>query len=265
MATGALDAKTPSESVVTIELRPIYTQRAAMLDVAEASGHLLVLTPESISLVADVPTGIGHPVVASRPITTSRVWPRDVRGMLRVSGSGFEAFLPGVTCRGTIAPFTLSCVDENESWPIGVENGGLAPSRNTFATPEGLIFYEAASIDRSRTLVVGEQGVLTWLDDRRRAGSRLHPSDHVAAFADGCGGDSSYVITSVRAPEQSSEALRLWRVGGEQLTPTPSTVALTGVLTSLWRVPATPRATAIVHDIAAERYEAFQISLSCAR
>jgi hypothetical protein len=266
IASGALDAKAPREPAVTIELRPIYTQRGAMLDVAAAPGHLLVLTPQSVSLVADAATpAIGQQVVASRPITTSRVWPRDIRGMLQVSGTGFDAFLPGVTCRGTIAPLTMSCVDENEPWPIGVDNGGLAPSRNTFATPEGLVFYEAASIDRRRTLVVGEQGMLTWLDERRRATSRLHPSDHVAAFADSCGGDSTYVITSVRAPEQSSEALRLWRVGGEQLAPTPSTAALTGVLTSLWRVPAARHATAIIHDIAADRYEAFQISLSCAR
>src|SRR5262249_35064264 len=168
MTTRAHDAKAAlaRAPVVAIELRPIFTQRALMLDVADAGGQLLVLTPDAVSLVADAGGAGGNAgrVVASRPIRTSRVWPRDVRGLLRVTSTSFEAFLPGVTCRGSAAPFAMSCVDESEPWPIGLDNAGLTPSRNTFATPEGVNFYEAAVVARGGWFVVGEPGVLTVFD-----------------------------------------------------------------------------------------------------
>src|SRR5262249_24212200 len=143
----------------------------------------------------------------------ARVWPRDVRGMLRVtSPTAFDAHLPGVTCRGTVAPsFTVGCADESEPWPIALDNAGIAPSRNTFATPEGLTFYEAAAI-AGRWIVVGDQGVLTFLDTGRRAGVRADASDHVAGFPDACGGDDVYAVTVSRTADAPAETLRLSRV-----------------------------------------------------
>jgi len=258
-AAGAI----ASDPVVAIDVTPIYAQRAPMLDVAEAGDQLLVLTPDAVSLVANAAGG-GR-VVASQPIRTARVWPRDLRGMLHASGGTFEAFLPGVTCRGTVAPFAVRCADESQAWPIGLDNSGVAPSRNTFATPEGLTFYEAASIDGGRWLVVGEQGVLTFLDARRRPAARADAVDHAAGFADSCGSDAMYVVTSARSPETGGETLRLARVASDRLVSMPSTVALRGVMTSLWTTPAAKVATAIIHDVDAGRYEAVHIRVSCAR
>src|SRR5262249_46216399 len=152
------------------------------------------LTPDAVALVDQ-----SGRVVSSQPIKTSRVWPRDVRGLLRVTGTAFQAFLPGVTCRGTTMPFALGCADESEPWPIGLDNGGGAASRNTFATPEGVAFYEAAPIAGGGWLIVGDQAVLTFLDPQRRVTTRASASDHVAGFGDSCGGDASYVITTTRS------------------------------------------------------------------
>jgi len=260
------DAGASRDPVVAVELRPLYTQRSPMLDVADADGRLLVLTPEAVALIADTDGGtLTGRAIASQPIRTSRVWPRDLRGALRVTASGFEAFLPGVTCRGTSSPFTLACADESEPWPIGLDNSGLTPSRNTFSTPEGLTFYEAASLGGGRWLVVGEQGVLTFLDARRRVTARGDAADHAIGFPESCASDASYVVTAARAPEASHDTLRLSRLVNGQLVPLPSTVALPGVLTSLWAAPGARAATAIVHDFNAGRYEAFHITLSCAR
>src|SRR5262249_48856885 len=154
-------------------LRPIYTQRGPMLDVAEVNNQLLVLSPDAVTLVGDIGGGNGSGrTIASRPIGTSRVWPRDVRGALHIAPSGFEAFLPGVICGGTMALLTRAGADESDPWPIGLENSGLTPSRNTFATPEGLTFYEAAALGGGRWLVVGDRGILTFLDARRRVTAR---------------------------------------------------------------------------------------------
>jgi hypothetical protein len=260
------DAAMNRDPVVAVELRPLFTQRSPLLDVAEAGGSLLVLTPQAVTLVADTDRDtLAGRVVASQPIKTARLWPRDLRGVLRVTASGFEAFLPGVTCRGSVSPFTLACADENEPWPIGLDNGGLAPSRNTFSTPEGLTFYEAASLGGDRWLVVGEQGVLTFLDARRRVTARGDAADHAIGFPESCASDTSYVVTAARAPEASNDTLRLSRLVNGQLVPLASTVALPGVLTSLWAAPGARAATAIVHDFNAGRYEAFHVTLSCAR
>jgi hypothetical protein len=267
MSTRAHEGRASVEPdpVVAVELRPLYTQRGPMLDVAEADGTLLVLTPDAVRLVANTGDSLTGRTIALQPITTSRVWPRDLRGTVRVTASGFEAFLPGVTCRGTSSPFRLTCADESEPWPIGLDNSGLAPSRNTFSTPEGLIFYEAASLGGGRWLVVGEQGVLTFLDARRAVTARGPSADHAIGFPEGCGFDSAYVVTAARAPEAIGDALQLSRLVNGQLLPLSSTIALPGVLTALWAAPGARAATAIVHDFNTGRYEAFHVTLSCSR
>ena len=268
MATRALaeGGNAARDAVVAMELRPIYTQQGPMLDVAEANNQLLVLSPDSVSLVGDTGGGnVTGRAIASRPIKTLRVWPRDVRGTLRVAGAGFEAFLPGVVCRGTVTPFTLACADESEPWPIGLDNSGLTPSRNTFATPEGVTFYEAAPLGGGRWLVVGEQGTLTFLDARRRVDARAESADHAAGFSDSCGGDTSYVVTASGGPQANGDTLRLARATDERLAALPSTLVLPGALTALWTAPGARVATAVVHDVNAGRYEAFHLTLSCAR
>jgi hypothetical protein len=254
-----------ADPVVAIELRPIYTQRRPMLDVAAAGDRLLVLTPEAVVLVAEAtPADLGGRAIASKPIATARVWPRDVRGRLRLAGPAFEAFLPGVTCRGTVAPFTLVCADEIEPWPIGLDNAGIAPSRNAFSAPDGFTFYEAAPIGSGRFLLVSERGVLTLLDNGRRTAMPGETVDHAAGFLDSCAGAADVVVDG-RTADAGADTLRLLRVVGARLVPLSSTATLSGSLTSLWSASGPGPATAIVHDRHAGRYEAFHVTLSCAR
>jgi hypothetical protein len=264
--SGGRSVTNPS---VALQLRPLHAQRDPILDVTMAGAALLVLTPTTVTRIPLQ----GQPPVApqSVAVATGRVWPRDLRGHLRADGDAFEVFLPGVTCRGTSTPFALACADEGESWPIGIENAGMAASRNTFATPEGFSFYEAAALDGGQWLVVDQQGTLTFLDAQRRVVARADATDHVAALRSACA-PGSYVVTARRSPDaDSADVLRLARVVGSSLVPEASTIALPGVLTALWpsRVPSRPpddrEAVAVVHDVQTGRYEAFHLSLSCAR
>jgi hypothetical protein len=107
--------------------------------------------------------------------------------------------------------------------------------------------------------------VLTFLDAGRRVTARGDVADHATGFPESCDADASYVVTAARSTETSHDTLRLSRLVNGQLVPLPSTIALAGVLTSLWAAPGTRAATAIVHDFNAGRYEAFHITLSCAR
>jgi hypothetical protein len=262
----ALTGDTDADPIVAIELRPVFTQRRPLLDVAAAGDHLLVLTPDSVMLVAEATAGNpGGRVIGSKPIATARVWPRDLRGRLRVAAPTFEAFLPGVTCRGSVSPFALVCADDIEPWPIGLENAGVAPSRNAFSTRDGFTFYEAAPLGAGRWLLVSERSALTLLDNGRRTTAQSDSVEHAAGFPDSCAGPAPYVVTDGRTPDGGSDLLRLFRFVDARLVPLPSTVVLPGALLSLWSGPDGGGATAIVHDRTAGRYEAFHITLSCAR
>ncbi len=255
--------------IVALQLRPLHAQRDPILDVTMAGSALLVLTPTTVTRIPLPEQAAVAPQSAA--IATGRVWPRDLRGHLRADGDAFEVFLPGVTCRGSSMPFALACADEGESWPIGIENAGMAASRNTFATPEGFSFYEVAPLDGGQWLVVDQQGTLTFLDAQRRVVARGDATDHVAALRSACT-PGSYVVTARRSSDlESADVLRLARVVGSSLVPEASTIALPGVMTALWsaRMPSRAQddreAVAVVHDIQTGRYEAFHLSLSCAR
>jgi hypothetical protein len=119
--------------------------------------------------------------------------------------------------------------------------------------------------------VVDQQGTLTFLDAQRRVVARGDATDHVAALRSACAA-GTYVVTARRSPDaESADVLRLVRVAGSTLVPEASTIALPGVLTALWsaRMPLHPQddreAIAVVHDTQTGRYEAFHLSLSCAR
>ena len=262
-----LPGKDPDAApIVGIELRSIYTQRTPILDVTPAGDRLLVLTPDAVLLVADASgANDGGREVASTAIVTARVWPRDLRGRLRVAGQNFEAFLPGVACRGTITPFALVCADDSEPWPIGLDNGGIAPSRNAFSTADGFTFYEAAPVGSGRFLLAGERSALTLVEAGRRTAVRSDPADHIAGFPDACAADAPYVIADAPAADGDGDVLRLFRLADVRLVATGSATTLPGPLTALWSATLSGPATAIVHDLRAGRYEAFHLTLSCAR
>ena len=257
------------DPAVGLELRPLYSQRDPILDLAVDGSSLLVLSPTAVKRVST--TADSGDAVSIAPITTARVWPRDLRGRIRTaSGGAVEVFLPGVTCRGRSTPLTLACADEGESWPIDIDNAGIAPSRNTFATPEGLSFYEAASLGAEGWLITDRQGTLAYLDANRRVVKAGESADHVAALRASCV-PGVWVASARSSDVEGGDALRLFRVASGALISGRSTIVLPGVITAIWPIQisstASTERTAVViaHDVHVGRYEAFHLSLSCAR
>jgi hypothetical protein len=205
----------------------------------------------------------------SRPISSLRVPPRDIRGRLRLDGATVEALLPGVACRANVDALNLTCADEQQAWPLGVENTGIAVGRNYFTTPEGLAFYGVASLTAeadARWLVAAPDGRLLFLDSGRRAlESAVSAGDEVAAVETTCV-PGSYVILSTRAgPAADAESLQLFQVIGRRLVPAASPVVLPGPLTALWAAPGARTAMAVSRDPSSGRYAAFQIAIICGR
>jgi hypothetical protein len=262
-------AEAPSSVTPSLELRPLLTLQDPILDVVVVGDDILVLQPSLVSTRPRV-AAAGVSAVASAPIPPHR-WPRDVRGRLRAGSGTFDAFLPGVTCRGRLRPLAIACSEEREAWPISIDNDGVAATRNYFLTPEGFAFFSAASISQDgvpRWLAVDRLNSLTFLDDRRRAFTRAGTAEDVVALPSSCGGP--YVAAATRADgepggEFNADDIRLFRVAGDRLNAVAK-VPLPGIETALW--PGPEAATLVVRNMAegsSSRYEAFHVSLSCAR
>src|SRR5262249_3339225 len=167
-----LDSSAADRDVVPI-LQPVFAQRAPILDIAVVGDQLLVLEANRVTVRPRGDRGTASPApVGSLPILTARTPPRDLRGRLHPTRAGFDALLPGITCRGTLQPFAVACADEGSPWPLGIENSGVAASRNQLNTPEGLAFVGVAAlgpVGRSRWLVADDQGTPVLLDEKAAA------------------------------------------------------------------------------------------------
>jgi hypothetical protein len=250
---------------LSLDLRPIFSQRAQILDVAIVGERLLVLDVEWLSLYQRM-AGTWQPL-ESRPLEAGRVWPRDPRGRLRVEGNVVEAWLPGAACTGAVAPLAVTCAELQRPWPIGIENGGLDAARNHFTTPEGLAFYSAAPLGGAagaRWLVADRDGALMWLDAARRVLGIATFGDDVAGLAAACGADSA-LVSIQRAPGTDGDVLQMYLAIRRRLVPAGTPLALAGHVTALWSTPGADAATVVVHDSGGARYEAFQISIACGR
>jgi hypothetical protein len=250
---------------VALELRPLFSQRAQILDVTTIEGRLLVLDASAVTLYEQ--TGGTWRPLQSRPISGAQVWPRDLRGRLSVSGERFDVFLPGVSCAGRVNQLDLTCSARRQSWPVGIENTGLEPARNYFSTPEGLAFYGVAPLTDAdaRWAVADRNGALEILDNTRRVLATVGAADDVVALRGRCGPET-YLVTASRTPNaEGVDSLRLSQTVGRRLVESASPLVLPGRLTALWATPDPTAVTVVTRNVNAGRYDAFQASLSCAR
>ncbi len=275
-------ASVPRSTTLALDVRTLFTQSTPILDVVQSGDRLVVLEPYAVSVYQRRQDG--WQFERTRPIASSRVPARDVRGRLRLDGSAIEAFLPGVICRASLDALNLTCADEQQPWPIGIENAGMAAGRNYFTTPEGLAFFSAAPLGRgedatgaasARWLLTAQDGRLRFLDaERRTIESSASAGDDVAGItvAGAACGAGSYVLLSSRAagatggPGGTDAAmLQMFQVIGRRLIAAASPFVLPGPLTALWAAPGSSSATAVSRDTNSGRYDAFHIAIACSR
>ena len=250
---------------LAIEAMPLFAQRARILDVLTIDDRLVVL--DTVGIAVYRRANDDWQLIASRAVEPPRIWPRDVRGRLRLSGSAVEAFLPGVVCQTTPALTNFTCADQREPWPLAVENAGLDSLRNTFQTPEGTPFFSAATLDAAagaRTVIVDVTHSLVLMDETRAPVGTIGTADDVASVAAPCR-TGAYIVTSAGMPGTSADALQLWRLESRTAIRAATPVALPGRMTALWSTAGAKIATAIVRDTDGDRYAAFQIRISCNR
>ena len=87
-----------------------------------------------------------------------------------------------------------------QPWPLGIENNGLEPARNYFSTPEGLQFYDVATLSPdadARWLIAERNGALSVLDFARQLVANVGTAEDVAGIAAPCAPDNYVVAAEV--------------------------------------------------------------------
>jgi hypothetical protein len=243
-----------------LQLTPLISQAVQVLDVARIDRRLLVLDAEGLTLFDAADRGWTR--LASRPMRQSSSRPRDLRGRLRVEGRSVDAFLPGLTCRGSLEPLAVNCVEGSSAWPIAIENTGVVSGRNYFAVRDGVHFLGVAPLERgddARWIAATLDEQIVLMDNNGRINARLGAGDDVVRVSTTCA-CGSYVVVPATG---SFDALRLYRVDSQQLVEVTPPAVVSGPVTALWT--SASGALVVSRNRSTGFYEAFQVDVSCGR
>jgi hypothetical protein len=280
---------TPAEGSaqgVTLEKKLIFEQAEPILDAVFPEGNLLVLSPAGVALYGRQ-SGLWD-LRQSVPLTPLKPWPRDLRGRLRLHGTSFQVYLPGMACSGTMEPapavaFTMDCRPSDEPWVL--ESGSramvlaaLAPARNYFdgrvTTQTGVPktvapFFSAAAVqDQGRQL-----WLLAMLDGHTQiVDTGFEPlggvgpwGSDIAGTEAGCGGGSPLLVTKA-GDGREADTIRAYTVANLVPAPLTAVVDFSGPVTALWpSVREAGAVLAVARDTETGRFGAYLITVNCGR
>jgi hypothetical protein len=261
-----LVADRPQAPLMALEVRPLFAAQPAILDATVMGERLLVLDAEGIALYER--SGDRQAKAAVPLVAIARPWPRDVRGRLHVDANTLSVFLPGVSCRGTVEPLAIKCAGGNEPWPVGIPAATLEAGVNYFTSPKTPSFFSTASIGTSGGsgwLLAATDGRLLLVDESLGIRQTL-PSigDDIASVTTSCGGGRQ-VIAAAQWNGASGGVLRAFEFSGRNLVQVTPAVSMPGRITALWEAPGTPFVLVVAHNAVSNRYEVFQVGISCTR
>jgi hypothetical protein len=264
---------------ITIHASMLIAQGLTILDATQLPGlspYLALLEPDQV-VIYRMSSGRWVPE-QSFAITHSRVWPRDLRGRL-VPGNDhlFDVYLPGTFCTSSAAsPLRLECKDSDDPWPIGTQRAFYGASRNFFngvLTPgigkETRIepFYSAAALDRRNyTLwtMAGVDGRVRQYDgfNPRMVNSAREWGSNITAVKSECG---SLLLATGNNDGITGDSLRAFEVTDREPSEASAPTEFAGPIIALWPSADSTSATAIVRNLKSEKYEAYNVTLSCNR
>jgi hypothetical protein len=241
-----------------IDRQLILEQPEPILDAVALENLLIVLEPDEVVFYGRKDARWERRQAIALP---QRVWPRDLRGRLTVEGGVFEAFLPGLACKGKVQPEPgLECGESDAPWPVGAP---LAKGRNYFEAEKLPPFYSAARVGEY-SLAAGVDGRTQWFDGATAAtGAFAGWGSDIAAVETGCGGGRQ-VLATRPGDSTDTDAVQAFEMTGRRPTAVSPPVEFSGPVTAMW--PAGPAsAVAITRDLKTGQYAAFRISLTCSR
>jgi hypothetical protein len=268
----------PAVAGVGLEKKLVWEQEEQILDLAISGDVMLVLAPSRITLLARHEDR-WEPRQTVR-LTPPGPWPRDLRGRLSMSAPHFQAFLPGLTCQGMMAPeLTPDCRPGDQPWML--ESGtramlaaNFAAGRNYFAgrvvTQAGAArsappFFSAAAVeDRTSTywLLALADGRAELFDNNFNALAPMPSWGSDVAGIDGRCGAATQVLATRAGDANEPDAIQSWAVVDRAASPVTAPILFPGPVTALWTA-GPDSALAVVHNLASGRYEAYVVTLAC--
>lgn len=271
-------AATPAPGVA-LEKKLAWEQAEQILDIAFPAAGMLVLSPTNVTLYARA--GAQWEAQRTVPLAPARPWPADLRGRLRLKGSGFEALLPGMRCDGATEPaLSMECHAGDDPWVLESGSRALlladfAAARNYFdgrvTTQTGqrktvAPFFSAASVEsQGRTwwllqTVDGKTQILDAALDPAGTSTAQWGSD-IAGTDAHCGAGSQVLATRPgdRGQPDSVQAFTM-----ADRTPEPLTEAadFPGPVLALWTSGGNA-ATVVVRDLRTGKYAAYVLTVVC--
>jgi hypothetical protein len=261
---------------VTLEKKLEWEQEEQILDAAFPADRMILLTPSSLVWFSRQEGQWTRSMSLALPLTKS--WPRDLHGRLRIVGSNYQAYLPGLECSGAWQPpVSLDCKASGEPWVL--ESGSkdmllanFVSGRNYFdgrvATQTGLrttldAFYSAAAIEeRGKTL-----WLLAMVDGRTRlfdeqfgaAGEIGGWGSDIAGTDARCGGGSQVLATR---PGAGPDAVQAYAIVNRMASPLGAPAEFPGPVTALW-VSGHDSALAVSKDPTTGKYAAYLLTVVC--
>lgn len=265
-------------SGIALDRKLVWEQDEQILDLAFPGSGMLVLSPGRLALYAK--PGNSWEQKQSLAINTGRPVPHDARGRLRLNPGGFQAYLPGAVCTGSIEPgLSGACQSADEPWIL--ESGSSAlllanftAARNYFdgriVTQTGMRkqiapFYSAAAVE--------EQGRTLWLtaqlDGRVQIlNSAFEPVGSLSGWGSDIAGTSArcgnggQIFATRPGDNTDPDSLQLFSLADRTALMLAGPIAMTGPITALW--PSGPGAVlAVVHDLASGKYQAYVVTVVC--
>jgi len=267
-----------SPQAATLDKKLVFEQAEPILDAVLIQANLLVLSPVRVALYArqDGPWELRQAVQLNPP----KPWPRDLRGRLRVAGTTYQAYLPGLACSGALEPtLTLTCAPSEEAWVLESGSRSLmlavfAPGRNYFdgrvTTQTGVRktvapFFSAAAVeDQGRPL-----WLLATLDGHAQifnggfdpVGAVGPWGSDLAGTEAHCGGGSQVLVTKA-GEGREADTIRAYSMVNRVPVPLTAPVDFSGPVTALWPAGATA-AMVVARDAETGRYGAYLITVNC--
>jgi hypothetical protein len=281
MVQAEMPKNTAPQSSVALTLRrtPLWSQPEPMLDVVAAGdGGIFVLGRDSISVYRL--QGRGWQLAGTAPTTSSRAWPRDLRGRLVLQPDGtLTGYLPGVQCSGKSQPqLNLPCHESDDPWPLSPDVNAFFSGRRNFFTGAVRVargnqagnlspFYSVATFgqgERGFWIVAFADGSVRLINAQGQTVSAFSGWGDVAGVVSDCG--SGWQVLATRASDYTLvDSLTAYEIVNRDAVEAAAPLEFTGPITSLWTASDGRSATAIAHNLRTGEYEAFSVSAVCGR
>lgn len=263
-----------------LEKKLVWEQAEPILDVAFPAAGMLVLSPSNLTLYTRAASQ--WQAQRSIPLTPPRPWPADLRGHLRLRGTGFQALLPGMQCDGSMEPaLSLNCRASEEPWVLESGSRGLllanfASTRNYFdgrvTTQTGqrkavAPFFSAASVDsqgRTWWLLTAVDGRVQIFDgalDPAGTSSAQWGAD--IAGTDAHCGAGSQVLATRPSDRGQPDAIQAFSMADRMPQALTDPADFPGPVLALW-TSGGAAATVVVKDLRLQQYSAYVVTVVCA-